>query len=36
MNGAMAIPNLIGLMGLSGLIATETADYFGARAKNLR
>ena len=33
MNGAMAIPNLIGLIGLSGLIAGETADYLGAKAK---
>ena len=32
MNGAMAIPNLIGLIGLSGLIASETGDYFDARA----
>ena len=31
MNGAMAIPNLIGLMGLSGLIVAQTADYFGTR-----
>lgn len=28
MNGAMAIPNLIGLLGLSGVIAKETRDYF--------
>lgn len=30
MNGAMAIPNLIGLIGL---ITAETADYLGARAE---
>lgn len=34
MNGAMAIPNLIGLIGLSGLIAAETTGYFGARPKH--
>jgi AGCS family alanine or glycine:cation symporter len=28
MNGAMAIPNLIGLVGLSGVIVSETRDYF--------
>lgn len=28
MNGAMAIPNLIGLIGLSGVILSETRDYF--------
>ena len=33
MNGAMALPNLIGLLGLSGLIVSETASYFGERAK---
>ena len=36
MNGAMAIPNLIGLIGLSGLITSETAGYFGARSHELR
>jgi len=29
MNGLMAIPNLIGLLGLSGLIARETRKYMG-------
>ncbi|MGH9340207.1 MAG: alanine/glycine:cation symporter family protein [Acidobacteriota bacterium] len=28
MNGAMAIPNLIALLGLSGVILAETRDYF--------
>ncbi len=28
MNGAMAIPNLIGLIGLSGVIVRETKEYF--------
>lgn len=28
MNGLMAIPNLIGLLGLSGIIVWETRDYF--------
>jgi AGCS family alanine or glycine:cation symporter len=28
MNGAMAIPNLIGLLGLSGVIFRETRNYF--------
>ncbi|MCA1619585.1 MAG: alanine:cation symporter family protein [Acidobacteria bacterium] len=28
MNGAMAIPNLIGLLGLSGVIVSETRSYF--------
>ncbi len=31
MNGAMAIPNLIGLVGLSGVIVSETRDYFANR-----
>jgi AGCS family alanine or glycine:cation symporter len=31
MNGAMAIPNLIGLIGLSGVIVSETRDYFTNR-----
>jgi alanine or glycine:cation symporter, AGCS family len=31
MNGAMAIPNLIGLVGLSGVIVSETRDYFTNR-----
>ena len=29
MNGLMVFPNLIGLIGLSGVIAYETRDYFG-------
>ncbi len=33
MNGAMALPNLIGLIGLSGLIVSETASYLGERAR---
>ncbi len=28
MNGLMALPNLIGLLGLSGIVAAETKDYF--------
>lgn len=31
MNGAMAIPNLIGLIGLSGVVVNETRDYFSNR-----
>ena len=31
MNGLMAFPNLIALIGLSGVIAAETARYFRAR-----
>jgi AGCS family alanine or glycine:cation symporter len=27
MNGLMAFPNLIGLIGLSGVVAAETRDY---------
>ena len=30
MNGAMAIPNLIGLLLLSGVVARETKAYFGS------
>ncbi|MEX2581839.1 MAG: sodium:alanine symporter family protein [Gemmatimonadota bacterium] len=29
MNGAMAFPNLIGLLLLAGVVARETRDYFG-------
>lgn len=29
MNGLMAIPNLIGVIGLSGVVAMITKDYFG-------
>jgi alanine or glycine:cation symporter, AGCS family len=32
MNGLMALPNLIGLIGLSGIVAEETRRYFAARA----
>jgi AGCS family alanine or glycine:cation symporter len=28
MNGLMAVPNLIGLLGLSGVLVAETKDYF--------
>jgi len=28
MNGLMAIPNLVALLGLSGVVAAETRDYF--------
>ena len=31
MNGLMAVPNLIGLIGLSGVIASETKKYFYER-----
>lgn len=31
LNGAMAIPNLIGLLGLSGVIASETKDFMAIR-----
>ena len=30
MNGLMAIPNLIGLIGLSGIVVSETKAYFAA------
>lgn len=30
-NGLMALPNLVGLLGLSGLVAKETSDYFKKR-----
>jgi alanine or glycine:cation symporter, AGCS family len=29
MNGLMAVPNLIGLLGLGGIVAAETKNYFG-------
>jgi AGCS family alanine or glycine:cation symporter len=29
MNGLMALPNLVGLIGLSGIVAAETQRYFG-------
>ena len=28
MNGLMALPNLVGLLGLSGVVAVETREYF--------
>jgi Na+/alanine symporter len=28
MNGLMALPNLVALMGLSGIVAAETRNYF--------
>lgn len=31
MNGLMALPNLVGLLGLSGIVAVETRKYFGTR-----
>ena len=31
MNGLMAIPNLIGLIGLSGVVTAETRSYFAQR-----
>ena len=34
LNGLMAIPNLIALIGLSGVIVKETKDYFDNRIKN--
>lgn len=33
MNGLMAVPNLIGLIGLSGIIAAETRNYFDNHLK---
>jgi AGCS family alanine or glycine:cation symporter len=34
MNGLMAIPNLIGLIGLSGIVVSETKAYFAADEEN--
>ena len=34
LNGLMAIPNLIALVGLSGVVVKETKDYFNNRIKN--
>ncbi|GAB6179097.1 sodium:alanine symporter family protein [Desulfotomaculum defluvii] len=36
LNGAMAIPNLIGLLGLSGIIAAETKDFMAIRKRELQ
>ena len=33
MNGAMAFPNLVGLLVLSGVVAKETREYLARRAK---
>ncbi len=33
MNGLMALPNLIGLLGLSAVIASETNKYYYNRKK---
>ncbi len=33
MNGAMAFPNLVGLLLLSGVVARETKAFFGARVE---
>ncbi len=33
MNGLMAIPNLIALLGLAGIVAAETKDYFEKKDK---
>ena len=32
-NGLMAVPNLIGLLGLSGVVVAETKDYFAKAAE---
>ncbi len=34
MNGAMAIPNLLGLIGLSGVVVKLTRDYFSSSRSN--
>jgi AGCS family alanine or glycine:cation symporter len=36
MNALMAIPNLIGLLGLAGKVVEETKKYFGGRGSGLR
>lgn len=33
MNGLMALPNLIGLLGLGGIVAAETRNYFNNNSK---
>ncbi len=35
MNGAMAIPNLLGLIGLSGVVVKLTRDYFSSSRSNV-
>jgi alanine or glycine:cation symporter, AGCS family len=35
MNGLMALPNLVGLLILSGLVARETRQYFSSRDRTL-
>ncbi|MCF6192057.1 MAG: alanine:cation symporter family protein, partial [Candidatus Hydrothermae bacterium] len=32
MNGLMAVPNLVGLLGLSGVVAVETRRYLRERS----
>jgi AGCS family alanine or glycine:cation symporter len=32
MNGLMALPNLVGLLGLSGIVVEETRRYFAPAA----
>jgi alanine or glycine:cation symporter, AGCS family len=36
MNGLMALPNLVGLLLLSGVIASETRSYFSRHGRSLR
>jgi AGCS family alanine or glycine:cation symporter len=36
MNGLMAFPNLIGLIGLAGVVTAETRDYFETERKTRR
>jgi AGCS family alanine or glycine:cation symporter len=36
MNGLMAVPNLIGLILLSGVIVDETKRYLSGRARHSR
>jgi AGCS family alanine or glycine:cation symporter len=35
MNGLMAIPNLVGLISLSGVVTKLTKDYFKDKKKGL-
>ncbi len=35
MNGLMAVPNLIALLGLGGIVAAETKDFFEKKNKDL-
>ena len=34
MNGLMALPNLVGLIGMSGIVAVETRKYFAETQMN--